>query len=102
MIRLMIGLCARLVIAAFFGFVGTMKAFAPVAMLAAYGAWTVYLPDALGRAVGWSEIACALALLASLIPRLGRLAVWAAILLGANQLVAATVHLAHRESEALP
>lgn len=51
-----------LLLAAFFGFVGWNKAFAPLAELARHGAWTVHLPEWLGRLVGWSELALAAAL----------------------------------------
>lgn len=73
-------------LAAFFAFVGWNKAFAPLADLARHGAWTVHLPQWLGRAVGGSELACAALLL----------------VLVANQACAAAVHLAHGEAAALP
>jgi DoxX-like family len=93
-------LCIAL--AAFFGFVGWNKAFAPLEDLARYHAWTVYLPEWLGRAVGWSEMALALGLICILVPTLRRHACIAALLLIANQLVAALVHLTHGEASALP
>ena len=93
-------LCIAL--AAFFGFVGWNKAFAPLQDLARYHAWTVHLPEGLGRAVGWSEIALALGLLCFLIPKLRRHARTAALLLIANQLAAALVHLSRGEAFALP
>lgn len=95
------GLC--LLLAAFFGFVGFMKATASSADLARYGAWTVHIPPVLGRAVGWSEIALALALLGGLLPRPGpRLSALAAGLLLLNQIVAAMVHANRGELSALP
>lgn len=84
-------------LAAFFAFVGWNKAFAPLADLARHGAWTVHLPQWLGRAVGGSELACAALLL---VP--GRLRRIAALVLVANQACAAAVHLAHGEAAALP
>lgn len=84
-------------LAAFFAFVGWNKAFAPLADLARHGAWTVHLPQWLGRAVGGSELACAALLL---VP--GRLRRIAALVLVANQACAAAVHLAHGETAALP
>ena len=94
---------AALPLAAFFGFVGYMKTFAPLATLAQHHAWTVALPEWLGRAVGMSELLCAAALLAALALR-GKL-VWAeraAALLVINQIAAATVHLMRGEADALP
>jgi hypothetical protein len=86
---------------AFFGFVGWNKAFASLEDLARYHAWTVYLPEWLGRAVGWSEIALALGLFCVFVPKLRHHARAAAALLIVNQLVAALVHLTHGESSAL-
>lgn len=92
-------LCTGL--AAFFGFVGWNKAFAPLEDLARHHAWTVHLPEWLGRAVGWSELALALGLLAILIGK-RRIAHIAALLLIANQFAASAVHLAKTETAALP
>lgn len=89
-------------VAAFFGFVGWHKAFAPLAELARHHAWTVFLPAWAGRLVGWSELAMAAGLLAALAPRGAQVVTASALLLLANQLVAAAVHLAHGEAGALP
>lgn len=89
-------------LAVFFAFVGWNKAFASLDDLARYHAWTVYLPETLGRAVGWSELATAAGLLGALIPSgwaIGRVCALTLIL---NQIVAALVHVAHGESGALP
>lgn len=91
----------RAPLALFFGFVGWNKAFAPLADLARYHAWTVYLPEWLGRAVGWSEMALALGLLAGLLGKPG-IARLSALLLIANQIAAALVHLLKSETAALP
>ena len=96
MAKRLAGFVLALVLAAFFAFVGWNKAFASLADLASYHAWTIWLPEALGRIVGWSEMACAVLLL---IPRTRP---WAALLLIANQLVAAGFHAAHGEAAALP
>lgn len=93
-------LCVPL--ALFFAFVGWNKAFAPLADLVRHGAWTVHLPEALGRLVGWSELACALALLGALLPAGGRIGRLAALVLIANQLAAGAVHAAQGEGAALP
>lgn len=98
--RRIAGTALALLLAAFFGFVGFFKTFAPLSTLAEHHAWTIALPEWLGRLVGITELGAALALLASAIwPRAGR---WAAASLIANQACAATVHLARGEAAALP
>lgn len=92
-----------LLLAAFFGFVGYMKTFASIATLAQHHAWTVALPEWLGRAVGISELLCAAGLVAAISLR-GKL-VWAPRITGlliANQIVAATIHATRGELDALP
>lgn len=89
-------------LAAFFAFVGWNKAFAPLADLARYHAWTVYIPEPLGRVVGWSEMALAAGLLGALIPTFWRVARASALLLVLNQFVAAFVHITQGEVGALP
>ncbi|WP_315761432.1 DoxX family protein [Sphingomonas sp. Y38-1Y] len=89
-------------LAAFFGFVGWMKASAPMAMLAQHGAWTVRVPEPLGRVVGVSEIVCALLLLVGLLPGRARIGAASALILIANQLVAAAIHAGVGETHALP
>jgi len=92
-----------LLLAAFFGFVGYMKAFALIAELASHGAWTVHLPQALGRAVGWSEIACAMVLLVCpFFVRCRNIWAIAAAILLVNQCAAALVHFTNDEAAALP
>lgn len=62
----------------------------------------VHVPSLLRRAVGWSEIACAVALVAGLLPRPGRhLAVIAAGVLMANRIVAAYQPLVFRDIASL-
>jgi len=91
-----------LLLAAFFLFVGWYKTFAPIADLARYHAWTLFLPLWAGRLVGGSEMACALALVAGQWPPLGRLARASALILIVNQIAAAAVHFRHGETAALP
>lgn len=99
-VRRSIAALLSLLLAAFFAFVGYMKATAPVSELAKYHAWTVHLPEWLGRTVGWSEIACALLLLVGAIkPRWGRAGALALLI---NQLFAAAVHFNQGEMAALP
>ena len=88
---------------AFFAFVGYMKPFAPLALLAEQPAWTVRIAEPLGRLVGWSEMACALALMISpLRRRLWGLGAGAAAILVVNQAAAAAIHFVHSESASLP
>ena len=102
MLRRIIAIILALALAAFFAFVGWNKAFAPLADLARYHAWTIYLPEALGRAIGWSEIMLAAGLLGTLTRQGLRIARCSALLLILNQLVAAAVHAFHGEAGALP
>lgn len=89
-----------LILAAFFLFVGAMKAFAPIPELVQHHAWTVHLPYYLGRAVGWSEMGCSLLLIAGLIrPSVG---MFGAATLLINQICAAIMHLGQHEYGALP
>lgn len=97
---LIAALCLPL--SAFFGFVGWNKAFASLDDLVRYGSWTVHLPEAFGRLVGWSEMACALLLLAGLVVNRPKLGGVAALVLIANQIVAALVHWSQGELSALP
>lgn len=84
----------------FFLFVGYMKAFAPLAELMQHHAWTVYLPEPVGRAVGWSEMVCALLLLIGIArPAAARVGALALLL---NQMVAAAVHGWMGEVQSLP
>lgn len=101
-VRMALRILLSLPLAAFFGFVGWMKATAPLAMLARYGAWTVRVPEPLGRAVGVSEIVCALLLLAGLLAGCARIGAASAVILIVNQLVAAAVHASAGERHALP
>lgn len=92
----------RAILALFFAFVGWNKAFAPLADLARYGSWTVHLPDAAGRLVGWSEMLLALVLVGGLRPAGRKLAQLGALALVLNQCAAALIHHKHGEAGALP
>ena len=100
MARRLLATILSLLLAAFFAFVGWHKSVDSLADLARYHAWTVHLPEWAGRLVGWSELACAAALIIGLLrQRLGRLA---ALALVVNQLAAAAVHAGVGEAAALP
>lgn len=102
MLRRLAASLSALALAAFFAFVGWNKAFASLADLARYNAWTIHLSEWAGRIVGWSEMAMAAGLLGAFV-RSGRgLARASAALLIANQIVAAATHAAHDEMNALP
>jgi len=100
--RFAIAAVIAVLVAAFFAFVGYNKAFASLADLARYGAWTIWLPETIGRLVGWSEMLCVAGLLCIFIARYRHLARVAALLLIVNQLAAAAVHASHGETGALP
>lgn len=86
--------CAtQAVLAAFFGFVGYMKAFASMSDLAQFHAWVAALPVPLARTVGWSEMLCALGLVLPGLLNRGRwIMAVAAELLVLNQVIAIIVH----------
>lgn len=89
-------------LALFFAFVGGNKVLASIPDLAAHHAWTVWLPEWLGRAVGVSELLCALGLLAGIRTDWrpwGRIAAGVLVI---NQIVAGAVHILHGEASALP
>lgn len=89
-------------LAAFFGFVGFMKATALIGDLAQYHAWTLALPEWVGRLVGVSEILCAAGLLVAIGMRGGLVwAEWIAGVLVVNQIAAATVHWTRGETAQL-
>lgn len=93
---------ARLLVTAFFCFVGYWKAFGSAGQLAEHHAWVAGFPLPFARAVGWSEIALGALLLTAGLPRLRNTAQWAAVLLAANQAVALLVHITRREFDAVP
>ncbi|MFM2372717.1 MAG: hypothetical protein RIS85_2439 [Pseudomonadota bacterium] len=91
-----------LLLAVFHGFVGWHKAFASLDELAQHTAWTVYLPELLGRAIGWLEMGLALALIVALIghfsrPALARVGMWAAIVFVMLEVISSWVHYRHGE-----
>lgn len=89
-------------LAAFFAFVGYHKAFSPLAELAQHRVWTLALPEPAGRIVGWSELLCAALLLGYGAAATRLWAAAAALVLIANQFVAAAVHTFRGEVDALP
>jgi DoxX-like family len=91
---------ASLLLAAFFAFVGYWKALGPIDALAEQHAWVAGWPDWFARTIGWSELACALALAVAAIAGLSRLAFWTALLLIVNQLAALVVHVSRSEAAA--
>ena len=97
-------LCAVLAfpLAAFFGFVGWHKVFSPLSELAKHGAYTVHLPEWLGRIAGVTEMLCALALVAGIVPRWRAAAKWGAVYVFVSQIVAGTIHIIYGEIHSLP
>jgi DoxX-like family len=88
----------RVLLAAFFAFVGYWKGFGPIEALAEHHAWVAGLPAWLARAVGYSEIACAAALLVPACVSTRRVALWSALVLIINQVVALAVHVGRGEA----
>jgi hypothetical protein len=91
---------ACLLLGAFFAFVGYWKAFGPIQALAEHHAWVAGWPDWFARTVGWSELACAAALVASSLAGLRGVAFWTALVLIINQLTALAVHVSRSEAAA--
>jgi hypothetical protein len=91
---------ASILLAAFFAFVGYWKAFGPIEALAEHHAWVAGWPSWFARTVGWSELACAAALVAAAVAGLRSLAFWTAIILIVNQLAALAVHASRDEAAA--
>lgn len=91
-----------LLLALFHGFVGWHKAFAPLAELARHTAWTVHLPEALGRTIGWLELTLSATLIAALVghfkwPSAARAGMSAAIAFVVLELISSWVHYRHGE-----
>ena len=91
---------ACLLLAAFFAFVGYWKAFGPIAALAEHHAWVAGWPDWFARTVGWSELACAAALIVATLTGRSAVAFWTALVLIINQLAALSVHASRGEAAA--
>jgi hypothetical protein len=91
---------ACLLLAAFFAFVGYWKAFGPIEALVEHHAWVAGWPDWFARAVGWSELACAAALVGSSFAGLSSAVFWTALVLIVNQLAALAVHVSRSEAAA--
>jgi uncharacterized membrane protein len=96
-------LCAAIALplAAFFAFVGWYKTVSPLAELARHGAYTVHLPEWLGRCAGVTEMLCALALVVGIVPRWRVAAKWGAVYVFISQIIAGTIHVIHGETGAL-
>jgi hypothetical protein len=98
----MLAVLVRVLVAAFFAFVGYWKALGPIDALAEHHAWVSGMPSWFARGVGWSELACAAALFASTLGKVQSLAYGATIVLIVNQIVAFGVHFARGEAAAGP
>lgn len=92
---------ASLGLAAFFAFVGWHKALSPLSELAKHGAYTVHIPEWMGRLAGITEMLCAISLLAGLNPHWRAATKWGAIYVFVSQVVAGTIHIIHAEFHAL-
>lgn len=85
-------------LAVFFGFVGWHKSFATMAELATYHAWTARVPEWIGRPIGWLEMGCALALLASVSMGVWPVARWLALVVASTQIISTAIHIQHDET----
>jgi len=83
----------RILLAAFFAFVGYWKALGPIEALAEHHAWVAGFPNWFARIVGWSELACAVGLMTPVSGKLRPVIIWAASALFINQVVAMAVHV---------
>lgn len=100
--RLLLLAALTLPVCAFHGFVGWHKAFAPREELVRHSAWTVHLPDWLGRTVGWVELGLCVVLLAALLrPSLARAGVQACLAFVLLELIAALVHFTSQDGGSL-
>lgn len=93
LLRLVLIAALTLFLGAFHAFVGWHKAFAPREELLKHTAWTVHLPEWLGKLVGWVELGLVAALLVALLrprySRIGQLACYAIIAL---ELISTATH----------
>lgn len=102
-LRLVLLVPLTLLIALFHGFVGANKALAPREVLVEHTAWTIHLPDAVGRAVGWLELGLTASLLIALLrPASARLGMWACLALVALEGISSFVHYRHGELAMVP
>jgi DoxX-like family len=92
---------ARVVLAMAFGFFGFMKATLPMAELARHGAWVAHLSPAIARAVGVSEMVCAIAISPLVSWRHVSIVRASAMLLLLNQCAAISMHLLNGQPGAL-
>ena len=102
MIKNIVYAVIALPLAAFFGFVGYHKACSSMAELALHGAYTAHLPEWIGRAAGWAEIAAALALIAGIMPKWRGGVTTAAVFIVLSQIVSSIIHYQHGEMGPLP
>jgi hypothetical protein len=89
-------------LAAFFGFVGWYKAFAPLQELLEHHAWTAHVPVWIGRPMGVTEMLGAVALVAGIFPAAWRWTRLAALWLAASQIPSSIIHWNHGEADELP
>ena len=88
----------RILLAAFFAFVGYWKALGPIEALVEHHAWVAGFPAYVARAVGWQELTSAACLLVPVFSTVRHVAPIAAIILFLNQIAALVVHLLRGEA----
>lgn len=103
LVRLAMIVPLTLLLAAFHGFVGCHKTFSSREELIKHTAWTVHLPDWLGKIIGLIEMGLTVALLAALLrphlSRTGQLACYAFIAL---ELISTATHQITQDGASLP
>lgn len=103
LLRLALIVPLSLLLSAFHAFVGWHKTFSSREELLRHTAWTVHLPEWLGKLVGVIEMALAVALIVSLLrsgfSRLGQLACYGFIAL---ELISTATHQITRDGASLP
>lgn len=102
LLRLALIAALTLFLATFHAFVGYYKAFAPREELLKHTAWTIHLPEWLGKLVGWVEMGLVAALLVALLrPRYSRLGQFACYAIIALELISTTIHQATSDGASL-
>lgn len=103
LVRLALMLALTLLLSAFHAFVGWHKTFSSREELIRHTAWTVHLPDWLGKLVGLVEMGLVVALLVALLrPRFSRVGQLACYGFIALELISTATHQITRDGASLP
>lgn len=103
LLRLALIVPLTLLLSAFHAFVGWHKTFSPREELIRHTAWTVHLPDWLGKLVGLVEMGLVVALLVALLrPRFSRVGQLACYGFIALEFISTATHQITRDGASLP